>query len=201
MYMRVYLQLFIGIALITGLLLTGCSEDNSSSPTTIVSSGETGHIEGQLVADAGAQTAKLMSVPPQGSYADSAKVYPISGATVELIQNGIVIATTTTDEYGRFRFTDLAPGDYEIRAVSDDGSVAHYHISVNADQTITVYGRVVLGDCLWDQEPGPHWDEMSGGHHWGNGFCGASPGPGYWHNGEEWCEPQGSGPHYGPHHE
>ncbi len=193
--MRVYLQLFIGIALITGFLLTGCGGENSSSPTTPVSSSGTGHIEGQLVADAGTQVAKLMSVVPQGSYTNSAKVYPISGVTVELIQNGIVIATTTTDEYGRFRFTDLAPGDYEIRAVSDDGSVAHYHVSVNADQTITVYGRVVSGDCLWDQELGPHWDEMPGGHHWGDGFCGASPGPGYWHDGYGWQEP-----HHGPHH-
>jgi hypothetical protein len=64
--MKGYLQLFIGIALITGLLLTGCGEENSSSPTTAVSSGGTGQIEGQLVADAGAQAAKLMSALPQG---------------------------------------------------------------------------------------------------------------------------------------
>jgi hypothetical protein len=196
--MKTSVQLLIGIALITTFLLTGCS-DNSSSPTSAAASIKTGTIEGQLVADAGAQVAKLASTETQNSQLTSLPVYPINGATVELLRDGTVVATTMTDEYGRFRFTNLDPGDYEVRVVSNGEAVAHYHVSVNADQTITLYGRVMSGDCQWSQEPGPHWDDMPHGAHWGNGFCGASPGSGYWHNGEEWCEPQGSGPHHGPH--
>lgn len=196
--MKTYVQLLIGIALITTFLLTGCS-DNNSSPTSAVSVAGMGTIEGQLVADAGVQVAKLASTEIQNSQLTSPPVYPINGATVELLRDGAVVATTTTDEYGRFRFTNLDPGDYEVRVVSNGEAVAHYHVLVNVDQTITLYGRVMSGDCQWSQESGPHWDEMSRGAHWGNGFCGASPGSGYWHNGEEWCEPLGSGPHYGPH--
>jgi len=194
--MKKYMQLLIGIILISSLLLTGCGDNSSSSPTAVAPAGGTGNIEGQLVADAGTQFAKLSPTLSQhGADEDPGTVYPLSGVTVELLQNGTVVATTTTDEYGRFRFINLAPGDYEVRTVSNDGSVAHYHVYVNADQTLSVYGRAISGDCLWSQEPGPHWDDMPHGLHWGDGFCGASPGPGYWHNGQEWCEPQGSGPH------
>jgi hypothetical protein len=196
--MKTSVQLLIGIALITTFLLTGCS-DNSSSPTSAASVTKTGTIEGQLVADAGAQLAKLASTEIQSLQLTSPPVYPINGATVELLRDGTVVASTTTDEYGRFRFTDFEQGEYELRVVSANGAVAHSHITVNADQTITVYGRVMSGDCQWSQEPGPHWEDMSRGARWSNGFCGASPGSGYWHNGEEWCEPQGSGPHHGPH--
>lgn len=194
--MKAYVRLFIGIVFMASFLLTGCSDDNSSSPTTVASNGGTGSIEGQLVADAGTQFAKRSSASSQhAADEDPETVYPLSGVTVELLQSGTVIATTTTDEYGRFQFTDLASGDYEVRVVSGDDAVAYYHVYVNADQTITVYGRVMPEDWMWYEEPGPHWDEMPYGSHWGGGFCGASPGSGYWYDGQEWW-----GPHHGPHH-
>lgn len=196
-----------GAVFIMGILLTGCRSDNASAPTSVVLETGTARIEGQLVADAGIQFAKRSSELIQDAAAPSGPVYPISGATVELLQNGNVIATTTTDEYGRFQFSDLEPGEYNVRVVSDDGAVAHDRVSVSANQTMTVYGRVLPGECLWDQEYGPHWEDMPHGPYWGEEFRGASPGQGYWHNGERWCEPQsgtpqGTGPHgsSGPHH-
>ncbi len=40
---------------------------------------------------------------------------PIANATVRLLQNGIQIATTTTDAVGFYSFTGLAPGDYQVQ--------------------------------------------------------------------------------------
>ena len=200
--MKNFFQLFLGIMLIGSLLLSGCGGDgsSSSSPTSVTVSDGVGNIEGQFVADTGTQVAKLRTISNQTVVRSASGVYPVSGATVELLQNGTVIATATTDEYGRFRFINLAPGDYQVRVVVDDGSVAHYNVYVSPDQTITVYGRVISGDCLWDQQLGPHWENMCQGEYWGNGFCGGSPGSGFWHDGQDWCEPIGSGPHHGPHH-
>jgi hypothetical protein len=176
------------------LLVGGCGDSSSITSTS------SGVIEGQLVADSGTEFAKLStSQIPRDARDSSSPVYPVSGVTIELLQDGIVIATTTTDEYGRFRFTGLEPGNYEVRTPAIDGSAAHYHVFVDANQTITVYGRVMSGDCLWSHENGPHWQYMSQGRHWSEGFCGASPGPGYWHDGQSWCESQGSGSH-GSHH-
>ncbi|GAA2835678.1 LPXTG-motif cell wall-anchored protein [Leucobacter komagatae] len=43
----------------------------------------------------------------------SEKVLP--GVTVELFQNGKVIATTTTDKNGRYKFDDLNAGEYQVK--------------------------------------------------------------------------------------
>jgi len=203
--MKTLFSFSIGMVLIGMLFLGGCSSD--SSPTQAAAAADSGTIEGQLVADSGATVAKLSTSPTPRDVGDPS-VYPVSGATVELLQDGVVIATTTTDEYGRFQFTGLAEGNYEVRSTAGDGSVANYQVFVNADQTITVYGRVMSGECYWGQENGPHWNNMPNGPYWGQGFQGASPGTGYWHDGQGWCEPQGTGPQgtgpqgtgpYGPH--
>lgn len=187
-------MLFIGLVFLASGLFMGCSNDNSLSPSATPEAG-TASIEGQLVADAGSPIAKDSRVLLQNASDTPGPVYPIYGATVELLKDGTVVATMTTDEYGRFQFSGLAAGDYDVRVVSDGEAIAHYHIYVHPDQTITAYGRVVAGDCQWDQENGPHWDDMPHGPHWGEGFQGASPGQGCWHDGQQWCDPQGSGPH------
>ncbi len=47
---------------------------------------------------------------------------PLSGVTLQLLdQNGNVIAMTTTDDAGNYKFTDLLPGEYSIREVQPDG--------------------------------------------------------------------------------
>ena len=80
---------------------------------------------------------------------------------MDLLQNGTVIATTVTDEYGRFQFTNLAPGEYEVRVNAGNEASARYHIIVNADQSVSVYGRALSGAWHWDHEPGEHWEAMS----------------------------------------
>ena len=47
---------------------------------------------------------------------------PLDGVTLELLdQDGKVIATTTTDAEGNYRFGDLLPGEYSVREVQPDG--------------------------------------------------------------------------------
>lgn len=61
---------------------------------------------------------------------------PILGATVELVQNGSVIRTYTTDSLynGVYFFWDLVPGDYVVRAFSPDHYVKEMPVTVTADQ-------------------------------------------------------------------
>jgi len=47
---------------------------------------------------------------------------PIAGTKVELVDAaGMVIATTRTDELGRYRFEGLAPGEYSVRETQPNG--------------------------------------------------------------------------------
>lgn len=45
---------------------------------------------------------------------------PLAGVTVELIQDGVVIATTTTDVNGRYVFDNLPAGTYQVRFTLTD---------------------------------------------------------------------------------
>ena len=41
---------------------------------------------------------------------------PLAGVTIELLNEaGDVVATTVTDENGKYEFTNLKPGEYSIR--------------------------------------------------------------------------------------
>jgi uncharacterized repeat protein (TIGR01451 family) len=49
---------------------------------------------------------------------------PLSGVTVQLLDAaGGVLATTTTDGSGLYRFVDRAPGEYVVRVIAPDGTV------------------------------------------------------------------------------
>lgn len=67
---------------------------------------------------------------------------PLAGVTIELVQNGVVIATTTTGPDGTYSFVDLPAGDYTVREVQPDGygSSSPNEVSVNLTpgQTQTV---------------------------------------------------------------
>src|SRR5512136_751076 len=103
--MRRYQYIVFGMLVILGFGLWGCGDDDDSSPTAATSTG-TGALEGQLVADAGAPAGKLVASPVNAA-TTAGSVYPLSGVTVELVQQGSVVATTTTDEYGRFHFLNV----------------------------------------------------------------------------------------------
>lgn len=45
----------------------------------------------------------------------------LAGWTIQLLRGGAVIAATTTDSSGAYRFTDLVPGTYGVREVPQDG--------------------------------------------------------------------------------
>ena len=48
---------------------------------------------------------------------------PIRDVTVELIKDGIVIATTTTNSTGDYVFDNLPPGSYAVQLTKPDGTV------------------------------------------------------------------------------
>lgn len=151
--MKAYLQIFVGIVLISSVMLTGCSTDSPSSAASLTSG--TSHIEGQLV-----NAGQLAKAAPQAH-----NVSLIQGVTVELIQNGVVLATARTDEYGRFRFSNLDAGRYILRVMTQ--VVSEYTVGVESENTRTVYGRITsTGAVEWEEESGTHWDEMSEGNHW-----------------------------------
>ena len=51
--------------------------------------------------------------------------------TIELVQNGTVIQTTTTDANGDYEFLDLQPGNYTVSEVEQEGFTATTNVSVN----------------------------------------------------------------------
>jgi hypothetical protein len=190
----------VSMFIIAGIVLSGCGHHHPSAPTVLMSVGA-GTLEGQLVADAGIQVAKLAAPLLQDTEDEkaTATVYPLSSVTIQLFHNAQHIYTTATDAYGRFQFSNLTSDDYEVRVVSHANTIARHQIHLNTDQTLTVYGWGMSGSWHWEHAWGSHWDGMPQGAHWGSGFCGAAPGPGYWHDGHAWHAP-GTDPHHGPHH-
>ena len=89
----------------------------------------------------------------------SEKVLP--GVTVELFKDGEVIATTTTDKNGRYKFDDLNAGEYQVKftltkeqqkiykftkpSVGSNGAV-----DSNADPETGFTATIVLGDSNTD---------------------------------------------------
>lgn len=54
-----------------------------------------------------------------------------SGAAVDLITSGDVIATTTTDQDGLFVFSSVSPADYLVRGDAGQGHVATFDVKKN----------------------------------------------------------------------
>jgi len=55
---------------------------------------------------------------------------PLEGVTIELLQDDVVIATTTTAADGSYSFTDLEPGDYTVKEIVPAGMTATSPVSV-----------------------------------------------------------------------
>jgi carboxypeptidase family protein len=62
---------------------------------------------------------------------------PAPNVTVQALQDGAVIATTTTDRNGRFKLS-LAPGDYMVRTLGDAKGQA-VHVSASKLTEVALY--------------------------------------------------------------
>ena len=76
-----------------------------------------------------------------------ASLTPLSGAAVTLERAGRVVAKTTTSADGMYRFTNIAPGDYRIRAVHGTLPPFARDLRVTAGATV-VRLPIVLADPL-----------------------------------------------------
>ena len=62
---------------------------------------------------------------------------PITGVTVELYdENGVLIATTTTDGLGNYTFADLPPGNYVVVEINPPGYTSTYDLDGSATNTL-----------------------------------------------------------------
>jgi len=80
-----------------------------------------------------------VAIPPQsagvqitGTVVDGS-LSPLSGAIITLSRQNTVVARTTSNAEGRFRFERVSPGDYEVKVVLE-GELQH-------QQTVRVMGR------------------------------------------------------------
>ena len=112
------------VAVVIGVMaLAGCATGTAGQPTPSASG----------VVVTGTVTASPSCPGPQR--ADSpCPNRPVNGATVELAANGKVVATTTTDATGHYRFT-VPAGTYDITA-------RNVGYASRTTQTITVTGPV-----------------------------------------------------------
>jgi Ca-activated chloride channel family protein len=89
---------------------------------------------GLAARQSGAASPQRSGVTIAGSVVD-ASLAPIAGATITLERDARVVAKTTTDTAGRYRFADIAPGDYKARADSAGFTPAVRDVHVPAGAT------------------------------------------------------------------
>src|ERR1700752_72589 len=92
------LRLSVSVSLIA--LLAGCGDGSSPPPGTVV-------VSGQVTFD------KVPAVAGQGLVYAQTVVQPARGVTVELLQAGVVSASTTTDATGNYSFAS-APENADV---------------------------------------------------------------------------------------
>ncbi len=68
---------------------------------------------------------------------------PVEGVTIELSQNGSVIATTITNAEGYYEFTGLKAGDYVVSEIVPDGWNAIWPVSVEVNELLPGEAREV----------------------------------------------------------
>jgi Ca-activated chloride channel family protein len=80
---------------------------------------------------AGAPPQQPSGVAIEGTVVDASRA-ALPGVTVTLEQSSTVVATITTDAAGKFRFTGVRPGTYEVRAVLSGFKTLRQRVTVTA---------------------------------------------------------------------
>lgn len=119
---------------VTTAALGACAGPASTTPTGGPTT-TTPAASGALFAITGTVTAEPACPGPQRAGSPCPPRF-VAGARVELSRAGAVVATTTTDPAGRFRF-DAGPGDYRVTA-------HNVGLGSEAGQDVTVTGPVDL---------------------------------------------------------
>ena len=124
----------------TGVWTIGSLASGASTTLTVVATVTTGgvkvnnaHINGSDEPDVGTPHDASATVTPPGSIGDlvywdlnkngmlDAGEPGVEGATVELLQNGSPIDTTTTNAMGGYTFTNVTPGNYSLKFITPHG--------------------------------------------------------------------------------
>lgn len=112
------------------------SYDVRASATNFQTSTHTG-----VTVTSGATTTVNISLAPDfgtiaGTVSDSGG--PLVGATVDVLEGGVVIATATTVGGGSYTINDISPGSYTVRASQTNYQTAVLGATVQSNQTTTV---------------------------------------------------------------
>jgi len=67
----------------------------------------------------------------------NASMTPIAGAGVLLLQSGDTLASTSTDQAGKFAFDPVDPGTYQLRVVDQTYGVNNFTIPVSTHDVDT----------------------------------------------------------------
>lgn len=73
-----------------------------------------------------------------GQVIDSGTSQPVASATIDLLQNGIIVASLLTDSQGNYNLVGLAPGQYTIRATANNYRIVTVGITIISNQTVTL---------------------------------------------------------------
>lgn len=87
-------------------------------------------------------------IDPQRDGINSGSEAPLSGVTINLIQNGTIIATIVTDANGNYQFSDLASGTYTIEEVQPVGYGSSSPNSVNVSISAGSNQVINFGETL-----------------------------------------------------
>ncbi|MBV9495001.1 MAG: carboxypeptidase regulatory-like domain-containing protein, partial [Acidobacteria bacterium] len=91
-----------------------------------------------------------------GTVSNASNGAPISGAVVELIRDGVVVATTTTDASGHYTFNGVTPGNYSVRFSATGFGTSTLPATVSPNQPLTLNASLT-------PNPPPNTDGSLGG--------------------------------------
>ena len=81
-----------------------------------------------------------------------AAVLPTTDVEIYLYKEGDLVARTISDEYGEFKLLNLPEGDYLIKAITDEGSIAYKGVKLDNQ------GEILIANLLQLHSPGKVYD-------------------------------------------